>query len=68
MRKRYVTASKSPRLYSYDDEPIHLAGLTVFEPEPMIFDTGLLDADGNPIRYEEIKEPIGFIHAQSECS
>jgi hypothetical protein len=68
MRKRYVTASKSPRLYLYDDEPIHLAGLTVFEPEPMIFDTGLLDADGNPIRYEEIKEPIGFIHAQSECT
>jgi hypothetical protein len=65
MRKRYVfNASTKPRLYDYSDEPIHLAGLTVFEPEPMVFDTGLLDADGQPIRYEEIREPIGFVHAQ----
>jgi hypothetical protein len=68
MRKRYVTSRNRPRLYSYDDEPIHLAGTTVFEQEPMIFGTGLLDADGQPIWYEEIKEPIGFVHAQSECS
>jgi hypothetical protein len=62
MRKRYVFRATKPRLYDYSAEPIHLVGLTVHEPEPVVFDTGLLDADGQPIRYEEILQPIGFVH------
>lgn len=66
MRKRYVfKASTKPRLYDYSDEAVHLVGMTVHEMEPVVFDTGLLDADGQPIRYEEIREPIGFIHAHA---
>lgn len=75
MRKRYVfravtTYSTEPyrSTYDYSAEPIHLVGMTVHEPEPMVYETGILDADGNPIRYEEIREPIGFVHARSECA
>jgi len=66
MRKRYVTASKRPRLYSYQDEQILLAGTTVHEAEPQILETGLLDAGGNPIFSIEAMGPIGFIHYADE--
>lgn len=63
MRKRYVIASKlRPRLYSYSDEPVILAGTTVHELEPELVETGLLDASGNPIlTIENQMDPIGFI-------
>jgi hypothetical protein len=67
MRKRYVTASNRPRLYSYDDEPVHLTGTTVFEPEPQMVDTGILDASGQPIMFYETLAPIGFIHHGEEA-
>lgn len=63
MRKRYVvTSSKKPRLYNYQDDQILLAGTTVHEAEPQIIETGLLDANGNPIFSIEATGPIGFIH------
>lgn len=63
MRKRYVfNASKPPRLYNYQDEPVHLAATTVFEPEPQLVETGILDASGQPIMVYEALAPIGFIH------
>jgi hypothetical protein len=62
MRKRYVTSRNRQHLYSYSDEPVHLAGMTVFELEPQIIETGLLDVNGNPIFSIEAMGPIGFIH------
>lgn len=63
MRKRYVVTSKAkPRLYNYQDDQILLAGTTVHEAEPQIIETGLLDANGNPIFSIEATGPIGFIH------
>ena len=63
MRKRYVVTSRSrPHLYSYSDEQVILAGTTVHEAEPQIIETGLLDANGNPIFSIEAMGPIGFIH------
>ena len=67
MRKRYVTASKTPRLYSYNDEQVILAGTTVHEPEPQMVDTGILDASGQPIMFYETLAPIGFIHHGEEA-
>jgi hypothetical protein len=66
MRKRYVTSRNKPRLYSYQDEQILLAGTTVHEAEPQIIETGLLDASGNPIFSIEAMGPIGFIHYVDE--
>jgi hypothetical protein len=60
MRKRYVSSRKT-LTYDYNAESVHLVATTVFELEPMSWDTGLLDEVGNPIRYEEIRDPIGFI-------
>lgn len=62
MRKRYVTSRNRPRLYNYHDEQVILAGTTVHEAEPQIIETGLLDANGNPIFSIEAMGPIGFIH------
>lgn len=64
MRKRYVIASRlRPRLYSYTDEPVILAGTTVHEQEPEYVETGILDAHGNPIvTIENQMDLIGFIH------
>jgi hypothetical protein len=61
MRKRFVVSK--PRLYSYDEDPVHLAGTTVHEDEPQVVETGLLDAQGKPItRIEGQIGPIGFVH------
>jgi hypothetical protein len=64
MRKRYLfkaSHKQNLRLYDYEAEPVHLVGITVHEPELGIYDTGILDADGEPIRFEETANPIGFV-------
>jgi hypothetical protein len=62
MRKRYVVTSRNrPRLYNYHDEQVILAGTTVFEPEPQLVETGILDPLGNPIMCYQSIDPIGFV-------
>ena len=40
-----------------------MAGLTIYDDsgDGQIVNTGVLDANGNPILYEIIPEPIGFL-------
>lgn len=66
MPKRYFIG-KRPKAVVWDDfdpedapNAENYLGHYVFEPEPQIVDTGLLDSHGNPICYEERLDQIGF--------
>lgn len=71
MRKLYHSgpraAPKRPRgdfLPNPDDHYEFIPDLTVYDAEPQIVDTGIIDVNGDPITYEVGGMlPIGFLHA-----
>lgn len=61
MATTYTTSP--PRLYLGDGQKAaDFAARTVFEPEPEVIKTTLLDARGTPIYRVKQMDPIGFIH------
>jgi hypothetical protein len=61
MARRYFTAPKMRWSSQLDEEcPDTGMAYTVYEPEPVVQSTGLLDASGNQILFEDRMDPIGF--------
>jgi len=50
--------------HEYNYKP--LIATEVFERKPVMIDTRILDADGELIRYRLMKQPINFIHFNSD--
>ena len=65
--RKYVTMRKT-RLADADGEPDaeNYLARTVYEPEPQIIETGLLDSQGQPIYAIEAMGPIGFVIHEPE--
>ena len=63
LRSKSARMSRGLGLDSYGiiDADYDIPGpVTVYQAEPLTEDTGLLDADGNPIYAVEGPEPVGF--------
>lgn len=53
--------SKPKAEFYVEEYPLVISGLTVFDPDPTPFNTGLLDSDGVPIMVQEIMDQIGYV-------
>ena len=63
MRVRYTT--RRPVKSWWDEDYYHghpLTATTVYEDDMEPEDTGILDADGNPIFRTYERNPVGFVH------
>lgn len=64
MRVRYTT--RRPARSWWDDNFVHaaspMAATTIYEDDIAPEDTGILDADGNPIFRTYERNPVGFVH------
>ena len=66
MMKRYRYNQGTTLWYDDGNDIVNQApnnsgvSICVDELGPQLYDTGILDADGNPITFYEVKRPIGF--------
>lgn len=62
MTKRYFTM-RFKRVRSEDEDKVSLyeANLTIYEPDPEPYETGILDAQGQPLWATNEIDQIGFI-------
>lgn len=60
--RKYVTLRRT-KAADVDGEPDaeNYLARTVYEQEPQVIDTGILDLHGNPVFAIEAMQPIGFV-------
>jgi len=63
----YFSTPKSAFIGYDDDGTASMTADTVFESDPVILDTGLLDRHGDPILRQEKKRPIGFCRGDDDA-